>query len=196
MQFLILPSIILLFSLTTSVSYSQDRKRIVSERVIIKSNLFNLLAKRPALSIEKAFNTSMSSEISFVQGKFNSVLFTDKYKYNGFLIRIKKHFNEMETSSLNPYLGIYAGNLKRDIQREGYIDKSGFVGYSAKDFATNSIRSGASGGLSYITRNYFIFDMQTSLGYGRYFNVKRSNDKANAKGYLDAQLWFSLGYCF
>jgi hypothetical protein len=65
MQFLKLPSIILLFSLTTSVSYSQDKKHIVSERIIIKSNLFNLLAKRPALSVPHTGQTPYLNLIAF-----------------------------------------------------------------------------------------------------------------------------------
>jgi len=186
---------ITLLLLCTNIVFAQQASTN-HDRLIVKSNLLNLLAKRPAISIEKAFNKTSSAEISFVWGQFDRVLLADRYEYSGALLRVKKHFNEIKTSRLNPYIGIYAGSLYRDIKRDSYVDNTGFFGYRGKDFAANSIRTGFSGGLSYITSNHFIIEAQNSYGYGRYFNIKRSDNDANAKGYLDVQVWFSVGYCF
>ena len=88
----------LLFTLTSFLAlsaFSQDHKRPLTKTLIVKTNLFNLLAQRPTITIEKPFSETFSAEVSFVQGVVNKV-FTDDYHYdyNGFLIRVKKYFSE------------------------------------------------------------------------------------------------------
>ena len=177
-------------------AYPQETPRPLEKRVIVKSNILNLLAHRPTVSLEKYFNKSFSTEVSFVQGEFNNFLLTDHYDYKGFLLRAKKHIVNIEPGRVSPYAGIYTGNLKRNIRTEGYVDNTGFVGYPDRDFSANSIRGGGSLGLSYFTRNYFIFDTQSSLGYGRYINIDKKDPDTYSMGYLDVQLWLSVGYCF
>jgi hypothetical protein len=41
-----------------------------------------------------------------------------------------------------------------------------------------------------------VIDFQTSMGYGRYLNIDKQDPNTYANGYLDMQLWFSIGYCF
>ena len=75
--------------LNTEFIYTQSALKPLAKRVIVKSNVLSLIAKRPTLSIEKVFSNTFSTELSFVQGQFNNILFTDHYDYNGFLMRAK-----------------------------------------------------------------------------------------------------------
>lgn len=196
MRYFTLLCITTFLALITVPAKAQETPRPLGKRVIVKSNILNLLAHRPAVSIEKYFNKSFSTEVSFVQGEFNNFLLTDHYDYKGFLLRAKKHFVNIELSHVSPYAGMYAGNLKRNIQTEGYVDNTGLVSYPDRDFSANSIRGGGSFGLSYFTRNYFVFDTQSSFGYGRYINIDKNDPDTYSMGYLDIQLWLSVGYCF
>lgn len=168
----------------------------MTKRIVVKTNLLSLVAQRPTVTIEKFFSNSFSTEVAFVQGQFNNFLFTDHYGYNGFLVRAKKYFTELEFGSLSPYAALYVGNLKRNIQTTGQVDNTGFWGYPSRDFSANSIRGGGSLGLSYLGKSKIIVDGLASLGYGRYMKVDKPDVNQNTTGYLDAQVWLSIGYCF
>lgn len=189
--------IIILTLLMTVSAFSQETTKPLTKRIIVKTNLLSLIAQRPTITIEKAFSKTFSAEISFVQGQFNNFLFTDHYDYSGFLIRAKKYFTELDYRTLSPYAGTYIGNLKRNIQTQGQaIGSSGYLGYPSRDFTSNSLRFGGSLGLLFVTKSRIVIDGQTSLGYGRYLNLNKSDPSTYSNGYLDAQIWLSIGYSF
>lgn len=178
-----------------ATAFSQNKP--LDKRIILKTNILSLIAKRPTISIEKAFSKTFSTEISFVQGEFNNFLFTDHYDYNGFLIRFKKYLEPTEYSTINAYFAGYMGNLKRNIQTEGQsIGSSGFFGYPSRDFSSNSLRFGGSFGLLYVTKSRIVIDGQASLGYGRYLNIDKADPSTYSRGFLDTQIWLSIGYSF
>ncbi|QMU28055.1 hypothetical protein [Adhaeribacter radiodurans] len=196
MQKLVLSSIWLLFLFYSLLGYSQKLTRSLEKRVLVKTNLFSLIAQKPTFSLEKIFKRGYSAEISFVQGEFNFFFFTDHYQYQGFLIRTKKYLGDMEFSKLNPYMAVYTGTLKRTIQTEGQSNNAGWFGFSTRNFSSNSIRGGGSFGLAYFSKSKIVLDGQTSLGYGRYIHLNQANPNTYAKGYLDMQVWLSVGYAF
>jgi len=180
----------------TMCAFAQETSRPLTKRVIVKTNVLSFLAQRPTVTIEKVFSNRFSAEVSFVQGQFNNFLFTDHYDYNGFLITAKKYFTDLEFGSLSPYAALYLGNLKRNIQTKGQVDNTGFWGYPSRDFYANSIRGGGSLGLSYFSKSNIIVDGHASLGYGTYTRIYNPDVNRNSTGYLDVQVWLSVGYCF
>jgi hypothetical protein len=185
------------FVLTLAVcASSQETSRPLTKGIIVKTNLLSLVAQRPTFTIEKFFSNSFSAEVAFVQGQFNNFFFTDHYDYKGFLIRAKKYFTHTDFGKVSPYVALYAGNLKRTIQTTGQVDNTGFWGYPSRDFSANSIRGGGSLGLSYFTKSKFIVEGLISLGYGKYTKIYKPDLDRNSSGYLDAQIWLSVGYCF
>jgi hypothetical protein len=180
----------------TASAFSQKTSKPLTKRVIVKTNLLSIITHRPTITIEKIFTKTFGIEASFVQGEFNNFLLTDHYDYNGFLVRAKKYVNNIGYGKLSPYVAAYVGNLKRNIQTQGQTDNTGFFSYPSRDFMSNSIRFGGSFGLLYVTKGRIIIDQQTSLGYGRYLNLDKSNPSTYSNGYLDVQMWLSVGYCF
>jgi len=170
--------------------------RPLEKRLIVKSNLLSLIAKRPSLSVEKLFPNRLSAELCFVQGQFNNILLTDHYDYIGFLLRLKQYTDDFKFGKVNPFLGTYLGNLTRNIQTEGRIDNSGWIGNPSRDFSANSVRVGGTVGLTYFSKSKFVIEGLGSLGYGRYLNLDKSDPNTNGNGYLDIQVWISVGYCF
>ena len=196
MRYYMKPFILALIVFITTSASAQELSRPLTKRVMVKTNVLSLLAKRPTISIEKAFSQTFSTEVSFVQGQFNHILFTDHYDYHGFLIRAKKHLIDLDYGIISPYVALYAGNLKRHIQTTGQVDNTGFWGYPDRDFSANSIRGGGSLGFAYVAKSKFVLDGQGSLGYGRYLSIDKSDPDTYFSGYLDVQLWLSIGYCF
>lgn len=180
------------FLLFASFAHAQPTQ--LSKNVFVKTNLLNLIAKSPAITVEKLFTKTFSAELSFVQGRFDHFLFTDHYRYNGFLLRAKKYLSVPEYNQATPFAGIYIGNLKRDIQTPSFVDNTGWISYPSRDFSAHSIRGGATAGLTFVSRKRIVVESLVSLGLGRYVAYYKA-DK-NSKGYLDTQLWLSVGYCF
>jgi len=193
---------ITLFFLTGFNCFGQISERIstfarpLEKRLIVKSNILSLVARRPTFSVEKLLPNRFSAELCFVQGQFNNILFTDHYDYSGFLLRIKKYSDDFRIGKINPFLGTYIGNLTRNIQTEGRTDNSGWVGYPSRDFSASSIRAGATGGLTYFSKSRFVIEGLGSLGYGRYLNLDKSDPNTYRNGYPDLQVWLSFGYSF
>lgn len=190
---------LLLFSFTfiflLPYSYSQETKPL-EKRIVVKTNILNLIAGVPTFSLEKFLTKRTSIEASFVKGQFNNFLFTDHYDYTGFLIRTKIFVGEVTFGSLHPYGALYIGNLKRNIKTQGQSNNNGWFGYPSRDFSANSIRGGGTLGLAFFSKNKFTIDGQGSLGYGRYIHIYTSDPNVYRTGYLDLQLWLSFGYCF
>jgi hypothetical protein len=189
----------IIFSLLFTIPAFTQNEDIKSfpKPFIVKTNLFSLLAQRPTFAIEKVFSKKFSAEFAFVQGHFNNILYRDYYAYNGFLLRAKRYFLPIEFAQLNPFAAVYLGNLKRHIQTEaGLIGTTGWFGYPSKDFFANSIRGGCSLGCTIITKNKIVVELLTSMGYGRYTKIYKEDINQQSKGYLDAQVWFSIGYSF
>ncbi|PSR52691.1 hypothetical protein AHMF7605_03700 [Adhaeribacter arboris] len=185
-----------MFLLGNFPGFAQEKNDAWENRILVKTNIFNLLAQRSTFSVEKVFKQGYGAEISFVQGKFNYFLFTDHYYYRGFLLRTKKYFGKGKLGVIYPYLGVYAGNLKRTIQTNGQSDHTGWFGFPSRDFSAQSVRGGGTLGIACFFKSKIVVDGQTSLGYGRYLSHKQTNPNTYAKGYLDMQVWLSLGYGF
>lgn len=187
--------LLLIITLFTTLSaFSQKLERPWATRVIVKTNLINLLAQSPTLTIEKPFSNEFSAEVSFVQGKVNDIFFYDHYNYSGFLVRAKQYFEKLDYAKLCPYMALYIGSLKRNIQSAGDVGIFGLFGYPSRDFSANSIRAGGSAGLTFVGKKKFVIDGLISLGYGKY--TKYYKPENFSKDYLDGQFWLSVGYCF
>lgn len=181
--------LIMLLSIISFRIHSQDRPGL-----LVKTNVLNALAKRPAISVEKTFSDKYGLELSYTTGELN---WGRDYKFNGFLLRAKIYADDIETQSLIPFYGLYVGNLNKQIVSTGSVDNTGFFSIGRTlNFHANSFRTGANIGFLLIPKEHFFLEGTTALGYGKYFNVKNYISNPAPKGYLDFQLWFSLGYYF
>lgn len=197
MRTLLATIIILTIFSTAAKGQSPDTKSAIplEKKLIVKTNILSLFAHQPTISIEKLFPNRLSAEISFVQGEFNNILLTDHYDYSGLLLRLKKYTYEFSPGEINPFWGIYLGNLTRNIQTEGHTDNSGWFGYPSRYFSGKSIRTGGTVGTTYFS-NMLVIEVLGSLGFGHYLNLDKSDPDTNGNGYLDLQIWLSVGYSF
>ncbi|WP_114783206.1 DUF3575 domain-containing protein [Botryobacter ruber] len=190
--------VISFFCLMPFFLYGQEISEPFGSKWIVKTNVLNLVAKRPTISIEKNFTKSFSLEGSFVHGHFNYIPFVGYYEYNGYLLKAKKYHMELDYGILIPYSGIYAGSLHRTIETAGEVwgGPVSVIGWRARKFQGHSIRGGGSFGLTYFTKSQINFDGQISLGYGRYLNLDLSDPNTYSKDHPDVQFGASIGYCF
>ena len=165
-------------------------------RLLIKTNVLSLVARRPTISFEKLLPNGFSAELCLVQGQFNNLLLTDHYDYSGFLLRLKKYSSRFVPGEANPFMGAYIGNLTRNIATEGGSDRTGWFSFPSRYFRGNSIRAGATVGLTYFTKGRLAIEGLGSMGYGRYLNLDALDPDTYSKGYFDLQVWLSVGYSF
>lgn len=82
--------------------YAQDEALISKRSIWIKTNLLNLLAYRPTLTIEKPLSSRWSLGLSYVNGQFTRILLTDHYRYDGFTLDTRYYFNRLNYDSFSP----------------------------------------------------------------------------------------------
>lgn len=180
---------VIFFCFLTIAAQSQERIGLA-----VKTNVLNALAKRPGISIEKTFNDKYGLELSYTTGKLN---WGRDYEFYGFLLRAKIYSDKIESNAIIPFYGLYVGNLNKRIVSKASVDNTGFVSIGRnRNLEANSFRTGANIGFLFIPKKRFILEGTTALGYGRYFNMKNYISDAAPKGYLDFQLWLSVGYYF
>ena len=108
---------------------------------VVKTNLLNLVARRPSFTIEKTFKNRYGLELSYTTGELN---WGKDYEYDGFLVRAKWYVRNIDVDEITPFLGIYAGNLNKTIlSNNAYVHPTGFLSFgNDRNFKANSIRSG------------------------------------------------------
>jgi hypothetical protein len=165
--------------------------------LIVKTNVLNLVAKRPALSVEKTFADLYGLEVAYTFGDIKNFGYRDYYHYDGFLLRAKKYLRPIKNREANAFYGVYLGNLNKTIVSHGTVDNTGFFSFGRdRDFKASSLRYGGTFGVSFIPKQHFLLEGLTSLGYGDYFNVQNNLNSKLPNGYFDFQLWLSVGYSF
>lgn len=192
-------AIVLLLVMGTQLAGFAQYKEFVPKRSIwIKTNLLNLLAQRPTLTIEKPLTSHWSVGLSYVNGQFNRILLTDHYRYDGFILDTRYHLNRLDYNAFSPYVSMYVGNLNRRLYSEGItLDRIGYIGFGARDFSGQSVRMGANIGGQYLFTNRISLDGHIGVGYGKYYKqFDKADSLTKSDGYLDANLWLSIGYCF
>lgn len=78
--------ILIVSFLLPALAFSQNASSSLTDRIIVKTNVLNVLANRPSITVEKIFSDYFSAEISYVNGQVRDVIYLDKYGYSGFLL--------------------------------------------------------------------------------------------------------------
>jgi hypothetical protein len=165
--------------------------------LIVKTNLLNLVAKRPTLSVEKTFSDLYGLELAYTFGEIKNLGYRDYYRYDGFLLRAKKYIRPIKNREANAFYGAYFGNLNKTVISHSSVDNTGFFSWGHdRDFKANSLRYGGTFGVSFIPKKHFLLEGLTGLGYGDYYNVQNNSRNKLPGGYFDFQLWLSIGYSF
>ncbi|WP_412468602.1 hypothetical protein [Pedobacter sp. KLB.chiD] len=164
---------------------------------IVKTNVLNLVAKRPTLSLEKTFADLYGLEAAYTSGELTNFGYRDYYHYDGFLLRAKKYIRPVKNKEANAFYGAYFGNLNQTVVSHGKVDNTGFFSWGHdRDFKANSLRYGGTFGVSFIPGKHFLLEGITGLGYGDYYHVQNNLQNKLPGGYFDFQLWLSIGYSF
>jgi len=165
--------------------------------LIVKTNLLNLVAKRPGISIEKTFSNLYGLEIAYTFGEFKNISYRDYYHYDGFLFRAKKYIVPIRKREANAFYGVYFGDLNQTLISHRSYDETGIFSIGRdRDFTASSLRYGGTFGVSFIPKNHFLIEGLTGVGYGNYYNVRNNLKAKLPAGYFDLQLWLSIGYSF
>jgi len=185
-------TLLFIFILFAHLSFAQDQTNSM-----VKTNIVNLVAKRPTIAIEKTFSNRYGLELAYTSGEIKNLGYRDYLHYEGFLLRAKKYIRPMKKREANAFYGAYFGNLNKTIVSPGTIDNTGFFSFGQdRDFKAGSLRYGGTFGISFIPAKHFLLEGLTGVGYGDYYHVQNNLKNKLPGGYFDFQLWLSIGYSF
>jgi len=165
--------------------------------LMIKTNILNLIAKRPAIAIEQTFSDFYGLELAYTSGEIKNLGYRDYFHYEGFLLRAKKYIRPIKKREANAFYGVYFGNLDKTVVSHRSVDETGIFSWGRnRDFSAGSLRYGGTFGVSFIPGKHFLLEGLTGLGYGDYYHVHNNLKNRLPGGYFDFQLWLSIGYSF
>ena len=78
-------TLLFIFILFAHLSFAQDQPNSM-----VKTNIVNLVAKRPTIAIEKTFSNRYGLELAYTSGEIKNLGYRDYLHYEGFLLRAKK----------------------------------------------------------------------------------------------------------
>ncbi len=181
-----------MFILCVGCCFAQD-----DPGLLIKTNVLNLVAKRPTIAVEKIFSNLYGLELAYSSGQIKNFVNLDDYQYEGFLLRAKKYIHPVKKREANAFYGAYFGSMNKRVVSHGTVDHTGFFSWGRdRDFKANSLRYGGTFGVSFIPGKHFLLEGLTGLGYGDYDHVQNNLQNKLPGGYFDFQLWLSIGYSF
>ncbi len=168
--------VIMLF-VASSMLYAQERK------FSINTNVLNLVARGPSLSLNYDMSTFWSIQLYGSAGSFNGI----GYSYKTGIIDFKYHLSE------NMYVGPYLRYIEKTIYRPGFVDRTGFFSTPGRDFQGKGLSPGANFGFNIINEKRFNLESFIGIGYGKF--ISQRGDKAGS-GFMDARIGVLTGVKF
>lgn len=159
----------------------------------IKTNLLNLSLNRPSIQIEQQVNANQSFQIHFATGKANWLPFTDYYSFK--TIDAEYRFYTLNQRLNGFFIAPYAKWIERNIYREKTeAGPYNIFGNDERNFTGAAIAAGARTGFQYLIKNKWSLELETGLGYGKYYKQSDvSNPSKKSGGFLDFTFQFSVG---
>jgi hypothetical protein len=167
--------LLLIFS---SQSIAQEYKFAVS------SNILNLALKGPSLSISYAVSDKWSIQGYGATGK--STLFNN-YQFKTGILDVRYHFWELA------YVGPYLRYIEKSVQRDGFVNNTGFFSSHGRDFQGRGLSSGVCLGLQLTKSNRFNLETFAGAGYGGF--ISQQGDRTES-GFLDVRVGVLTGINF
>ena len=168
-------TIILLYSISNS--YAQEKK------FSINTNLANLAAKGPSVSLEYQLSNKWSIQGYLSKGEINVL---NNYNYKTAIIDFKRKLD----SQL--YTSTYIRYIEKEIYRPSFGNNV-FTLDPGRDFKGKGISAGQILGYKYFPNKVYNLDLFAGIGYGGF--IEQSGDK-NKSGFLDLRIGILTGFKF
>lgn len=167
---------IILF-LSVCNSYAQDKK------FSINTNLANLAAKGPSLSLEYQLSNKWSIQGYISKGEINIL---NNYNYRTAIIDFKRNLDG------RLYTSTYMRYIEKEIYRPS-IGNNVLIFDPGRDFKGNGVSAGQMLGYKYFPNKVYNIDVFAGIGYGGF--IEQSGER-NKSGFLDLRIGILTGFNF
>lgn len=170
--------------LVSSSLLSQDK------RFSINTNLLNLAVSGPSASLGFQYSPKLALQIYGSYGNFNRYLPSSNYQFKTAIIDVK--YSAVKWL----YLGSYLRYIDKRVQREGFVDNTGFFSISDRDFHGKGISSGLLLGLQIPETRFVNVEIFGGGGVGTYVWQIDYSGGQKQSAFLDARVGILVGLKF
>lgn len=159
----------------------------------IRSNILNLLAKGPSVTIGKKLNPTHKLVVTYSSGTFKPFGWEDYYHYK----TVHAEYRFTETWLTTPYFGPYVRYIDRTIITEGSsAGPYGIFSKRPRAFSGQGISTGVTAGHEWKLSKKLLVDLNFMLGFGKY--VKQADYATGQKSnlFFDSRFAVQFGYVF
>lgn len=159
----------------------------------IKTNLLNLVAVGPSVALEYKLKENKSVMFSVASGHLDYGDFGGVTTYRTATFEFRHYLYDNLV-----FIGPYLKNIdKRVFRKQFFMDGTiPFTIGENRDFAGNGLSIGASFGIKLVLMSKLNLDINSQLGYGRFYKMTDKYANLPSGNYLDARMGIWLGYCF
>ncbi|MEJ6980659.1 DUF3575 domain-containing protein [Pedobacter sp. P351] len=165
-------------------AYPQDKKFTIS------TNLLNLAVAGPSLALNYKQNSRLSFQLYGSAGDFRYLPFNQTYSFKTGILDLKYTVFEFL------YVGTYLRYIEKQVKREGYVDNTGFVSISSRDFQGKGLSSGLLLGVTMVESRFFNLETFAGAGYGRFISQKDISNNEKQNGFVDGRIGLLAGFKF
>jgi hypothetical protein len=170
--------------LFTSSLFSQNK------RFSINTNLLNLAVSGPSASLSFQYTPKLALQVYGSYGNFNRYLPSSDYQFKTGIIDVK--YSALKWLYVGPYLRY----IDKRVQREGFVDNTGFFSISERDFHGKGISSGLLLGLQIPDTRFVNVEVFGGGGVGTYVWQRDYSRREKQGAFLDARLGILVGLKF
>lgn len=158
-----------------------------NKRFSVSTNLLNLAVSGPSASLSYQYTPKLAFQVYGSSGNFNKYLHNSQYQFKTAILDVKYFlFEEL-------YVGPYIRYIDKKVQRDGYVDRTGFISISARDFHGKGISSGLLLGFQMADSRYLNFEVFGGAGYGKYIFERDYSGKEKQQGFIDGRVGMLVG---
>ncbi|WP_207532950.1 DUF3575 domain-containing protein [Desertivirga arenae] len=173
-----------LFIGLTSSLFSQNK------RFSLSTNLLNLAVSGPSASLSYQYTPKLAFQVYGSTGNFNKYLPSSDYQFKTAILDVK--YSPLDRLYVGPYLRY----IDKRVQREGYVDHTGFISVSERDFHGKGISSGLLLGFKIPDTRFVNVEIFGGGGIGTFVRQRDYSGQEKQSAFLDGRVGILAGLKF
>ena len=181
--------------LITFVLFTAFTSSVLCQDYSIRTNLFNLIAKGPSLTIGKRVKENSEILLTTSFGKFAPFLTVDYYKYA--TVHAEYRLKDHNLTDFKFYYGGYLRFIHKRILTEGFQSGPyGIFSKASRNFIGNGISIGLTSGCEWSINDRWLLDLNTMVGAGKYLSQIDYAAHYKISVFFDTRIALQLGFRF
>ena len=163
------------------IALSQDK------RFSLSTNVLNLAAEGPSLSLSYQYSPKLAFQVYVSSGNFDRYLSSGEYQFKTAVLDTKFFVGQQF------YAGPYFRYIDKRVKREGFVDHTGFIGQSERDFHGHGMSAGVLLGWKVYGSRALDIETFAGTGYGKFLWQKDYSGQNKKTGFIDGRVGLLVG---